>query len=129
MKTIVVKSTYNLKSVETYEGETIETKVARIVQEKAPITDGAPIIYTDREQGVLPAYNVRTDRWDIAENAMDKVNAAKMAKRDNNFGENVCRKNNFLEGLCLVVGFPIASRVLAMGGFRITKVELRNEAK
>ena len=48
-----------------------------------PITDGAPIIYTDREQGVLPAYNVRTDRWDIAENAMDKVNAAKMAKRDN----------------------------------------------
>ena len=77
MKTAIVRSTYNLKSVETYEGETIETKVARIVQEKAPITDGAPIIYTDREQGVLPAYNVRTDRWDIAENAMDKVNAAK----------------------------------------------------
>lgn len=89
MKTTIVKSTYNLKSVETYEGETIETKVARIVQDKAPITDGAPIIYTDREQGVLPAYNVRTDRWDIAENAMDKVNAAKMAKRDQNFGDNI----------------------------------------
>ena len=44
MKIAIVKSTYNLKSVETYEGETIETKVARIVQEKAPITDGAPII-------------------------------------------------------------------------------------
>ena len=42
MKTAIVKSTYNLSSVETYEGETIETKVARIVQEKAPITDGAP---------------------------------------------------------------------------------------
>ena len=39
MKIAIVKSTYNLKSVETYEGETIETKVARIVQEKAPITD------------------------------------------------------------------------------------------
>ena len=52
MKTTIVRNTYNLKSVETYEGETIETKVARIVQEKAPITDGAPIIYTDREQGV-----------------------------------------------------------------------------
>ena len=51
--------------------------------------DGAPIIYTDREQGVLPAYNIRTDRWDIAENAMDKVNAAKMAKRDNDFGADV----------------------------------------
>ena len=92
MKIAIVRSTYNLKSVETYEGETIETKVARIVQEKAPITDGAPIIYTDREQGVLPAYNVRTDRWEIAENAMDKVNAAKFTKRDNNFGENVPNK-------------------------------------
>lgn len=93
MKTTIVRSTYNLKSVETYEGETIETKVARIVQEKAPITDGAPIIYTDREQGVLPAYNVRTDRWDIAENAMDKVNAAKMAKRDSQFGIDVPSKD------------------------------------
>jgi hypothetical protein len=93
MKTAIVKSTYNLNSVETYEGETIETKVARIVQEKAPITDGAPIIYTDREQGVLPTYNVRTDRWDIAENAMDKVNAAKMAKRDSQFGVDVPDKD------------------------------------
>lgn len=93
MKTAIVKSTYNLESVETYEGETIETKVARIVQEKAPITDGAPIIYTDREQGVLPAYNVRTDRWDIAEDAMDKVNAAKMAKRDAQFGIDVPNKD------------------------------------
>lgn len=93
MKTTIVKSTYNLKSVETYEGETIETKVARIVQEKAPITDGAPIIYTDREQGVLPAYNVRTDRWEIAENAMDKVNAAKMAKKDSQFGTDVPNKD------------------------------------
>lgn len=92
MKTARVIRTYNLKSVETYEGETIETKVARIVQEKTPITDGAPIIYTDREQGVLPAYNVRTDRWEIAEIAMDKVNAAKMAKRDGNFSENVPNK-------------------------------------
>ena len=89
MKTTIVRSTYNLKRVETYEGESIETKVARIIQEKAPITDGAPIIYTDREQGVLPAYDVRTDRWDIAENAMDKVNAAKMAKRDNNIANDV----------------------------------------
>ena len=93
MKTKIVRNTYNLKSVETYEGETIETKVARIVQEKAPITDGAPIIYTDREQGVLPAYNVRTDRWDIAENAMDKVNAAKMATRDSQFGVDVPNKD------------------------------------
>ena len=66
-----------------------DREVARLVNEKSPITDGAPIIYTDREQGVLPDYNVRTDRWEIAENAMDKVNAAKFAKRDGNFGTDV----------------------------------------
>ena len=32
------------------EGETIETKVARIVQNKEPITDGAPMIYTEKNQ-------------------------------------------------------------------------------
>ena len=37
-----------LQSVEIYEGETIEEKVARIVQTKEPITDTAPIIYTEK---------------------------------------------------------------------------------
>ena len=37
-----------LQSVEIYEGETIEQKVNRIVNNNEPITDGAPIIFTDR---------------------------------------------------------------------------------
>ena len=32
----------------SYEGETIEMKVRRITESKEPITDGAPVIYTDR---------------------------------------------------------------------------------
>lgn len=82
MKTRIIKSKSSLKSVETYEGETIETKVSRIINEKAPIEDGAPIIFTDRAEGVLPAYDIRTDRWDLAVDAMDKVNKAKIAKRE-----------------------------------------------
>lgn len=82
MKVTIVKSKSQLKSVEVYEGETIETKVSRIINEKAPIEDGAPIIFTDRADGVLPAYDIRTDRWDIAVDAMDKVNKAKIAKRE-----------------------------------------------
>ena len=51
-----------LKSIEIYEGESIETKCARILQNKEPITDTAPIIYTTKEDGVLPAYkSVQTD--------------------------------------------------------------------
>lgn len=82
MKIAIVKSKSQLESVEVYEGETIETKVSRIINEKAPIEDGAPIIFTERSEGVLPAYDIRTDRWDVAVDAMDKVNKAKIAKRE-----------------------------------------------
>lgn len=64
-------------------GETIETKVKRITENNEPITDGAPIIYTNREDGVLPAYNIRTDRWEIAQQAMEAVNQANLAKSKN----------------------------------------------
>lgn len=68
---------------EFQEGESIEYKVRRITENNEPITDGAPIIYTNREDGVLPAYNIRTDRWDIAQAAMDAVNQANLAKSKN----------------------------------------------
>lgn len=64
-------------------GESIENKVRRITENNEPITDGAPIIYTNRDDGVLPAYNIRTDRWDIAQAAMDAVNQANLAKSKN----------------------------------------------
>ena len=51
---------------ECFEGEQIEEKVRRIVNNNEPITDGAPIIFTEKKDGVLPEYNIRTDRWDIA---------------------------------------------------------------
>ena len=64
-------------------GESIETKVRRITENNEPITDGAPIIYTNRDDGVLPAYNIRTDRWEVAQQAMDAVNQANLAKSKN----------------------------------------------
>lgn len=68
---------------EFQDGESIEKKVRRITENNEPITDGAPIIYTNRDDGVLPAYNIRTDRWDIAQEAMDAVNQANLAKSKN----------------------------------------------
>lgn len=69
-----------LKSIEIYEGESIETKCARILQNKEPITDTAPIIYTAKEDGILPAYNIRTDRFDIAIDAYDKITRSSAKK-------------------------------------------------
>lgn len=88
MKLRIVLQKSQLESNEVYEGETIETKVSRIINEKAPIEDGAPIIFTERADGVLPAYDIRTDRWDIAIDAMDKVNKMKIAKREEFLNNN-----------------------------------------
>ena len=76
------KNNGRLKSVEIYEGESIETKVARITLTKEPITDTAPIIYTEKKDGVLPAYNIRTDRFDLAIDACDKIESARIAKKN-----------------------------------------------
>lgn len=74
------KNNGRLKSVEIYEGESIETKCARILQNKEAITDTAPIIYTAKEDGVLPAYNIRTDRFDVAMDAYDKITRSSAKK-------------------------------------------------
>lgn len=72
-----------LTSVEKLEGEPIELKIERIVSNKEPISDGAPSIFTERKDGVVSAYNIRTDRFEIAAEAMDKVAGSIQAKRDN----------------------------------------------
>lgn len=66
--------------IEQYEGESIEEKIERITQTNEPITDGAPIIFTEKKDGVKPEYDIRTDKWDLAQSAMDKVNGTKIAK-------------------------------------------------
>ena len=57
-------------------------KIERIVNENAPITDGAPIVYTERKQGVLPEMDIRTDRFDIAIEAMTTVASTNIARRN-----------------------------------------------
>lgn len=74
------KTTLNVNN--TYQAETIEMKISRILNNKEPITDGAPLIYTERKDGTNPAYDIRTDRWEIAVDAMDKVTKSKQAQRE-----------------------------------------------
>jgi hypothetical protein len=71
-----------LKSVEKVEGEPIEWKIERITSNNEPITDGAPEIFTERADGVQAAYNIRTDRFEVAAEAMDLVERNVQAKRD-----------------------------------------------
>lgn len=82
MKRIELKNNSSLRVNNSYQGESIEDKLERIIQQKEPIKDGAPLVFTDRKMGVLPEYNIRTDRFEVAIDAMDAVQKSTIAKRE-----------------------------------------------
>jgi hypothetical protein len=63
-------------------GETIERRVERAVHNKEPIEDSAPLVYQARADGVNPAFNIRTDRFEIAIEASDKIAKSFAARRE-----------------------------------------------
>lgn len=75
-----LKSSMQVSNV--YEGETIEEKIRRVVNNKEPITDGAPIVHTERKDGVRPEFDIRTDRFDLAIQATDIISASRVANRE-----------------------------------------------
>lgn len=81
-KVIMGKSSIKVRNV--IEGETIEEKVERIVSNKESIRDGAPLIYTERNEGVGASYNPRTDRFEIAVDATTKIEKSYKARREEN---------------------------------------------
>lgn len=60
----------------TYEAEPREVKLRKIINgESKDMEDGVfPIIYTEKKDGVQPEFDIRTDRFEIALDAMDKIN-------------------------------------------------------
>lgn len=60
----------------TYEAEPREVKLRKIISgETSNMEDGVfPTIYTEKKDGVQPEYDIRTDRFEVAIDAMDKIN-------------------------------------------------------
>lgn len=60
----------------TYQAEPREVKLRKIISgESNTMEDGVfPTIYTEKKDGVLPEYDIRTDRFEVAIDAMDKIN-------------------------------------------------------
>lgn len=77
---MIVFSKTNFDINESIEGQSIEEKMRQATISGQPIESAAPMIYTDKKDGVLPQYDIRTDRWDIALSATDKVVRAAVAK-------------------------------------------------
>lgn len=65
---------------ETYEAEPLEVKLRRILETNEPIDESLPEIYTNKKDGVLPAYDIRTDRFEIARVAMEKIGNAEASE-------------------------------------------------
>ena len=82
MKRTILTTKPTTGFIPIYDGESIETKVERVVQNKEPIEDGAEIIYTEKKQGVQPQYDIRTDKWEVAQEAMNLAHSNRIAKSD-----------------------------------------------
>lgn len=64
-----------------YEGESIERFCERATASGEPIESSSPIIYTKRSEGVQPQFNIRTDRFEIAADAMNAASTEHRTKR------------------------------------------------
>ena len=60
----------------------LERQLEKVVAGKEPIDSSSPLVYTERKDGVLPQYNIRTDRFELALEAMGKVDKSYKAKRE-----------------------------------------------
>lgn len=74
-------NTFAENSNDITKGETLEQMLQRIMNNNEPIKHTVPLQYFEREKGVVPATNIRTDRFEHAIETMDKVVATAVAKR------------------------------------------------
>ena len=73
----------------TYQAEPREVKLRKIINGEANnLEDGVfPTIYTEKKDGVKPEFDIRTDRFEIAIDAMDKINQSAANQIAKNKGE------------------------------------------
>lgn len=69
----VVYGKTDLEVNQSTEGETIENRIERVLNNEEPITDKAPYIETEIQEGVIPMYDIRTDPFDMALDELTSV--------------------------------------------------------
>ena len=79
----------------TYEAEPREVKLRKIINgEASNMEDGVfPTIYTEKRDGVQPEYDIRTDRFEVAIDAIDKINQSAANQIEKNKGETEAVKD------------------------------------
>ena len=79
----------------TYQAEPREVKLRKIINGEANnMEDGVfPTIYTEKKDGVQPEFDIRTDRFEVAIDAIDKINQSIANQIAKSKGETEAAKN------------------------------------
>lgn len=79
----------------TYQAEPREVKLRKIISgESNDMEDGVfPTIYTEKKDGVQPEFDIRTDRFEVAIDAIDKINQSAANQIAKNKGETEAVKD------------------------------------
>ena len=79
----------------TYQAEPREVKLRKIISgEASNMEDGVfPTIYTEKKDGVQPEFDIRTDRFEVAIDAIDKINQSVANQVAKNKGETEAVKD------------------------------------
>ena len=79
----------------TYQAEPREVKLRKIISGEANnMEDGVfPTIYTEKKDGVQPEFDIRTDRFEVAIDAIDKINQSAANQIAENKGETEAVKD------------------------------------
>ena len=80
MKYPTFKQYTSLENIKLAEGESIETRVRKMVESGEPITDTAPLIYTEKKDGIISDYGIRSDKFDVALEALDTLGKTSIQK-------------------------------------------------
>lgn len=82
MKTKILKH-HGLFINNSSEGNTIEQYMRRVIENKESISNvSKDLIYTERKEGVRASTNIRTDRFEIALDATEKIAKSYKARRE-----------------------------------------------
>lgn len=84
----------------TYQAEPREVKLRKIISgESNDMEDGVfPTIYTEKKDGVQPEFDIRTDRFEVAIDAIDKINQSVANQIAKNKGETEAIKDFGTDG-------------------------------
>lgn len=79
----------------TYQADPREVKLRKIINgETNNMEDGVfPTIYTEKKDGVQPEFDIRTDRFEVAIDAIDKINQSTANQIAKNKGETEAVKD------------------------------------